>query len=185
MKTLPAVIRGHIFQLTSRFLHKNISIGKGLKLFCRFSISGPGKVIIGDHCTVRGVPGSQTQHVTLRTNAPDATITIGSHTMLNAAKISCRFSISIGDNVLIEDASLMDTDFHTLDVTRKIPSNESREQCAIHIGSNVGIASRSIITKGVRLGDNCLVAPSSLVQKSFPADSIILGNPAKNIKPVA
>lgn len=178
MKTSLATLKGRLFRLFCRLGGKDVSVGEGLKLYCCLSISGPGKVIIGDHCTIRRVPGSQTQHVTLRTNSPEAVIRIGDHARLNAAKISCRFAITIGDHVIIEDASLMDTDFHTFDVTRKLPANESLDKCAINIGDHVGISSRSIVTKGVTLGDGCLVAPATLVQKSFPAGSVILGNPA-------
>lgn len=181
MKTFIALIRGQLFVLTCRLFHKNISIGRGLKLFCRLSIQGKGKVTLGDNCTIRGIPGSRIQYVTLWSTSPEATLLIGDSTQLHATKVSCHFSITIGDNVIIEDASILDTDFHSLDITRSIPPNESVEKCAIRIGNNVGISSRSVITKGVTLGDGCLVAPNSLVQHSFPANSTLLGNPAKII----
>ena len=181
MSTFIALIRGQLFRLICRLFRKNIAIGKDLRLYCRLSIKGKGRVSIGDHCIIRGIPGSPTQYVTLWTTAPEATLSIGNSVQLNATKISCRFLISIGDNVIIEDASIMDTDFHSLDISRCSPPNESKGKCAIRIGNNVGISSRSIITKGVTLGDGCLVAPSSLVQHSFPAGSTVLGNPAKKI----
>ncbi len=49
------------------------------------------------------------------------------------------------------------------------------------IGNNCYIAPQSVIAKGVSLGDCCVVATMSFVNKSFPARSIIAGTPAKRI----
>lgn len=51
----------------------------------------------------------------------------------------------------------------------------------VSIGNNCYIAPHSIISKGVVLGEYCVVAAHSFVNKSFPANSIIAGVPAKQI----
>ncbi|MCI5120200.1 MAG: hypothetical protein D3908_03215 [Candidatus Electrothrix sp. AUS4] len=182
MKELIALIRGRIFTLKVKLLNKNITTGKNLKLFCKLWISGPGKITIGDNCTVRGIPGSRTQFVSLGTNSPEAELQIGDSVQLLAAKISCKFSISIGNNVIIEDSSIMDTNFHSLDISRRTPKNESRTNCAIIIADNVCIGVRSVINKGVTLGEGAMIAPCSVIQHSFPAHSTLQGNPATLIE---
>ncbi len=47
------------------------------------------------------------------------------------------------------------------------------------IGDNCWIGAKAIILKDVVLGDNCVVAAGAVVTKSFPAESVIGGVPAK------
>lgn len=49
------------------------------------------------------------------------------------------------------------------------------------IGNNCYIAPNSIISKGVTLGDRCIVGANSFVNSSFPEGAKIAGNPAKMI----
>lgn len=44
------------------------------------------------------------------------------------------------------------------------------------------IGANSVIIGDVELGDNCFVGALSLVNKSFPANSIIVGSPAKLLR---
>ena len=41
---------------------------------------------------------------------------------------------------------------------------------------------RSMILKGVTIGDNVVVAAGSIVTKSVPSNCLVAGNPAKIIK---
>ncbi|MDE7456088.1 MAG: acyltransferase [Prevotella sp.] len=52
----------------------------------------------------------------------------------------------------------------------------------IIIGENVWIGENSRICKGVTIGDNAIIAASSVVTKNVPANSIVAGNPAKIVK---
>lgn len=50
------------------------------------------------------------------------------------------------------------------------------------IGNNVFIGANSVVIGGVEIGDNCFIGALSLVNKSFPANSIIAGCPARLIR---
>ena len=50
------------------------------------------------------------------------------------------------------------------------------------IGDHSWIGANSVIMPGVELGEFCVVAANSFVNKSFPPYSVIGGNPAKIIK---
>ena len=51
----------------------------------------------------------------------------------------------------------------------------------ISIGNNVWIGANSVILDGTVIGDNSIVVANSLVNRRFPPNSIIQGNPAKVI----
>ena len=49
----------------------------------------------------------------------------------------------------------------------------------VKIGNNVFIGAGSILLPGVTLGDNVVVGAGSVVTKSFPSNTVVMGNPAK------
>jgi acetyltransferase-like isoleucine patch superfamily enzyme len=55
------------------------------------------------------------------------------------------------------------------------------EREKVTIGACTYVGPQSIITKGIHIGDHCLIASNSFVNKSIPPCSIAAGNPAKII----
>lgn len=63
-----------------------------------------------------------------------------------------------------------------------VPLDEQGQtSLGIRIGSNVWIGAGSVILDGAEIGDNSIVVAASLVNRRFPANAIIQGNPAKVI----
>lgn len=183
MKDLIALIRGKLFLLECRLLKKNISIGKGLRLYKRLDVRGDGVLIIGEDCIVGGIKGDRKQFVTLYTLHKDAKIEIGNNAELFAARLSSRYSITLGNDVHIEESGIMDTDFHSIERDRGEPVNESLESCAVTIGDRVRIGARCLVTKGVRIGNNVVIGPGSVVTRAIPDSCFALGNPARVMSP--
>ena len=124
MKDLIATIRGFLLTFSCKIKRKDVSIGSGLKIFKRISILGNGKVVIGKNCHIDGMIGSN-NFVCIQTFNSLAEINIGDNVNLHAARIASKFSVVIGDDVIIEDTNIVDTDFHTLDRSRATPSDEN------------------------------------------------------------
>lgn len=108
----------------------------------------------------------------------DATFSLGKSSFINLnCKVRCRSSISIGDNCVIsENVMLWDSDEHSI-----IKEGYAKTK-PIEIGNHCWIGCNSIILKGVKLGDGCVVAAGSVVTKSFGPKCLIGGVPAKVIQ---
>lgn len=181
LKKRLAILRGQFFKLKCRAMKRNIKIGTGLILNKKLGIKGAGRVEIGNNCVVEGILGDKHRYVTLYTHCPNAIIRIGHNARLYGTRISSRFAILIGDDVLIEHAGVADTDFHTIDRSRKTPPSECIERCQVVIGNRVAIGDGSIIGKGVHIGNDTIIAPGSVVTSAMPDMCFAAGNPAKVI----
>lgn len=177
-----AKMRGFCFTLRCKLFWPNISIGGGLRLYRRLRIKGEGKVTIGRNCTVSGIRGDTKQYVTIYTHSPEAHISIGDNVKLFAARLSSKFAITIGNDVLMEESGIADTDFHSLGEVRNRPKTESKGRCQVTIGDGVCIGVRTLINKGVTIGENVIIAPGSVVTRSIPSHTFVIGNPARVYK---
>lgn len=118
--------------------------------------------------------------------AENAKLEIGEDTGCSSVTICCFQHIKIGNHVRIGAGTLiMDTNFHSLDWQERRNESEmntNKKTSPIVIGDDVFIGARTIINKGVTIGDRSIVAAGSVVVKDIPADEIWGGNPAKFIK---
>lgn len=117
-----------------------------------------------------------------------AKLSFGNFSGISSTAIACTNEITIGDYVNIGAGCLiMDSNFHNLDW--KVRMDRMREwktaqSAPIYIGNCAFIGARSIICKGVTIGDHAIIAAGSVVVKDIPADEIWGGNPAKFISKV-
>lgn len=113
-----------------------------------------------------------------------AQIKIGDKVGISGVSIYAHDSIEIGNDTLIgANVKIIDNDFHPVDpVARKNNDNSKIGHAPVVIGENVFIGMNSIVLKGTKIGNNCVVGAGSVVHGEFPDNSIIAGNPARIIK---
>jgi len=167
---LKAIGLGYWYKLWYKITFKDVVIGKNFKVYGRLSIKGPGRVYIGDNCRIGMVVTPWTFH-------DEAVISIGDNVFLNGTRFACEDAIGIGDDVILADCRIMDTDFHGLD-----PNDRGNYNTApIFIGNKVWLTIGVVVLKGVTIGDGCTVTPNSVVNANLTHNSIYGGNPAKLI----
>lgn len=92
-------------------------------------------------------------------------------------QIECHEYIRIGAGAAIgSDVIIRDNDGHPL------TCENHRSVVPVLIGKKVWIGARSIILKGVEIGDGAIIAAGSLVNKNVPPNCLVAGVPAKVIR---
>ena len=104
----------------------------------------------------------------------DGVLKLGSRTTLTGnSTILCRKAITVGNDCMISwDVLLMDNDAHTILNDQKVKINPDKP---IHIGNHVWIGCRSILLKGVEIGDDTVIAACSTLSRSFHEEHEIIG----------
>lgn len=133
------------------------------------------KIFIGSNCCLK--------NLTIDMKNDNSVIKIGDKTSIEEARITSfePYKIEIGKDCMFSaNIVIMNTDVHKIyDIDTSLKTNEGKE---ISIGNHVWLGIRTIILKGVSIGDNAIVAAGSIVTKDVKANTIVSGNPAKQIK---
>lgn len=114
-------------------------------------------------------------------------IQIGNNVSLNNdCHIACIDKIVIGDNVLFASKIFITDHFHGEingnELTILPASRNLYSKGPVVIEDSVWIGECVAIMPGVTIGKNSIIGANSVVTKSFEANSIIAGNPARLIK---
>lgn len=147
-----------------------------------------GHIIIGKHfiCAnkIRANSIGLIQPCVFNISTPNSKIVIGDNVGISGSTINATKSITIGNNVLIGSGCLItDTDSHPLHWEDRLRNDNTKTKSApIRIEDNVFIGARSIILKGVTIGEGSVIGAGSVVSQDVPPFVVVCGNPAKIVK---
>ena len=172
---------------------QGIPFGKGLKTKgVPVIVKAKGaEIVIGEDCTIKSSFLSNFvglyQRSVIVARAAGAKILIGDHVGMSGATIYARAEIRIGDYTQIGgNVKILDNDFHPLDPqARREDIKEEIKASPIVIGKDCFIGVNAIILKGTVLGDGCIIGAGAVVSGSFPAGSVIAGNPGRVIRNIS
>lgn len=157
------------------------AVGLGLQATWpwRIDVHGPN-IYIGNSLHLHPSKQYRIMLSTWSTQENPAEIRIGDNVLISPG---CRFlaahKITIGDNAMFgSEVAVSDSDWHDVFDRTSIPGRGAE----ISIGANAWIGERSIILKGVTIGENTIVGAGSVVTRDLPANVIAAGNPVKVIR---
>lgn len=115
---------------------------------------------------------------------PGAELTIGQGVGISNSTIVCWEKITIGNHVIIGGGcKIWDTNFHSLDPLTRVSGHDTDVRTSpVVIEDYAFIGGGVTILKGVRIGQNAIVAAGSVVYEDVPANAIAGGNPCKVIR---
>jgi acetyltransferase-like isoleucine patch superfamily enzyme len=174
-------------QLISRFLSRpprGIKAGKGVKIKRPHKrICEPHCITIGDRTLIESNPmiSPIVEYAGVRYQ-PEIEIGqdvyIGPNVYLVAID-----GIVIGDGCVLSEFVFMDDNTHGLDPQAGLIMKQPLVSGGkIEIGRNCFLGLRSAIMPGVTLGEHCIVGMNSVVTKSFPSYSMLVGAPAQLVR---
>ena len=156
-----------------RYLHKQAGLFGLARVKGRPILAGEGEIAIG-----RGL-------ILVNTYLPcefrcekSARIAIGRNVQINyGVLIAARRSVTIGDNVLVGNLSVIaDTAFPTLP-DQLAPADDSPQP--IEIGDDVWLAARVTVLPGAKIGRGSVIGAGSVVKGTIPPGVVAMGNPAR------
>lgn len=147
-------------------------------------ISNKGSIEMGDGVIILSSARGYAYYKTgFFTYLKDAKIKIGNSSGFSGTVIFCREKVTIGNNCWFGPGTIiMDNTSHAVSKDHTVRESGPIKSKPITIGNNVWVGLRSIILKGVTIGDNSIIAAGSIVTKDVPANSLVGGNPAKLLR---
>ncbi|RMD61073.1 MAG: acyltransferase [Alphaproteobacteria bacterium] len=89
--------------------------------------------------------------------------------------------IVIGDNLVCGPNSVITSSNYIYEKLDVHPEDQGHSSKGVRIGRNVWLGAGTIVLDGSVLGDNTIVVANSLINRRYPPNVILQGNPAKII----
>lgn len=156
-----------------------VKIGKGLRVYTRLHIRGPGRVEIGDHCSCNRIIFKDPS---ILTHSPGAVVRIGNGNYLGGTQISCVKAVTIGNENLMANVLISDSDVIPHENMELTEAWMAERADGVRVGDQTWLGANSAILKGVDLGDECVLGAGSVLMKSAEPRSLLVGVPARRIK---
>jgi len=171
-----AVLRARLYLLWYRLRGIRFRAGKGFRVYGSLDVRGPGEVIFGANVIVLG-------NATPHTYTPAARIVVGNNVMMGTARFGCAREIVVGDDCILAECSLSDTDHHSARADRRSALAPVRV-APVRLERNVRVGRYAAVLPGCTVGENSVLGHGAVVLRSFGPNLIIVGNPAKVAAPI-
>ena len=188
--------RGMIVKIWFGRSGKMFFVGKEVKLKCKWKIKVGNCVSVQDYVCIDAL---SREGVRIGNNC-----SIGSGTIIrcsgNMKEIGKGFFMgndsSLGDNCFVGATGgvfigndviggqniRFHSSNHNFDNPHELIRKQGVNAKGIRVGNNCWIGAGVVFCDGVSIGNGCVIGANSVVTKSFPDNSVIVGNPAKRIK---
>jgi acetyltransferase-like isoleucine patch superfamily enzyme len=144
-----------------------------------------GRAVVLVSSSMRATAATLQGPVRLHALSETAAIVIGDGAGLNGTSITARSrTIRIGDHTMFAPGVVVvDSDFHaSWPAEGRAYAPGIEHDADVNVGCNVWVGMRSMVLKGVTIGDGAIIAAGSVVTNDIPANVLAGGVPAKVIR---
>ena len=168
-----------------QFRLHGIRFGKGIQVRGYARVYNEGMIEIGEDCRFNSSfwsnPIGAGDKMSLNVKGTGRLL-IGDNCAISNTAFTVTCEVIIEDYVFIgSGCRIWDTDFHALELDKRMLGNTGRSQ-AIRIESGAFIGAGCTILKGVTVGRCAVIGANSVVTKSVPDNEIWAGNPARCVR---
>jgi acetyltransferase-like isoleucine patch superfamily enzyme len=178
-------IVGTVFKRISFFIFKysvlykkNVIVDSTIKLyFTKGNLDVSNDVVIGAYTVLYAIDSDHSSEKGMLKIGKNTSI--GEFNNIRAAG----GSIVIGNNCLISQFVSIVASNHNIERGKNINvQGWDEKKTGVIIGNDVWIGANCVILPGVEIGNGCVVAAGSIITKSIPENSIVMGIPGKIVK---
>lgn len=190
VRQIIALARGFIRRRQPVFIERGVQLRSARRIVIgRMSKIGAGCLIEGlarNGITIgRGV--SLGRHGRIRATATltelGAGATIGDFVGIGDGFYLGAFGgVEIGTETIVGERLTVHSDNHDFDDVTKAIRHQATTGLPVRIGARCWLGSNVTILGGVQIGDDSVIGAGSVVTRSFPKGSILVGNPARMIR---
>ena len=128
-------------------------------------------------------PDWQTANVRRIARLRDRGVRIGEGCVVLTEEFSTEpYLVELGDHVAVASGTIFLTHDGSVRLLRHLRPN-LQHFGRIVVGHDTFIGQNSILLPGTHIGARCLIGAGSVVRGRFPDDSLVIGNPARNMGP--
>ena len=165
----------------------NVRYGSNLYINGRIFVRNKGKFSLGQNVKINSNISSNPVGGPYKASfvvSENAELKIGDNVGMSGVAIVAQEKVIIEDNVKIgSGVCIYDTDFHSVNYEKRISSDDDiTKKSPVKICEGAFIGARSIILKGVTIGDRSIIGAGSVVTKDGPPNQVWGGNPATCIR---
>lgn len=170
-----------------QFAVKNVRYGKNSKIFGIVTVTGTGKLVLGENVEINSAAWKNRIGGDIKTvfsTFENGLIEVGNDSGISNSTLVARDRITIGNFVNIGgNCKIYDNDFHSLNFEERKKGIEDKDIAVkpVCIKDGAFIGAHCIILKGVTVGEYSVVGAGSVVTKDIPDYEIWAGNPAKKV----
>lgn len=141
-------------------------------------------ILLGNDVTILNTieenPAGIAHRTTLCASRPGAKLLIGNNVGISGGILVAWQQIEVGDFVNIgAGAAIYDTDFHPLDPQLRFRGPQGTLVAPVCIAPYAWLGARSMVLKGVTIGEAAVVAAGAVVTRDVPPWTVVAGVPAR------